>query len=1259
MNRSGAGMKKSLLELLPFRENTRNKQAPAAGIEGSTASDDIFRTLADKTTDLIIYLHLSPVLRITYVNPAAAAVTGYKPEEFYEDPDLLFNVVHPDDVEAFRDYINRKHPSAGQTSLTIRCYRAGGSLIWLDTTRSAVLDKKNKSLSVLVIARDVTTHIRVEEALRKSQKFSTSLLEHTPLGTMVINPDTTIRYVNPAWEELNGWRLDEVIGLKPPFPWWPEEKIGEMSNLLKQSFTVPAGSTEVVAVKKNGEKYNVLLNWVGVREDGVYRYTLVNALDITEKTRMSDALKESEEVFSIAFRSSPDMMALIDVENSKYLEVNDTFIHATGYSREELLGQTGSPVLLWKNPGDAQKMLDLLQPTGSFRHAEFQFRMKSGEVRTWLCSVDMLTISGKSCMLTVATDITERKMVETALKESEEKFSQAFQASPDAISITEMRGAYLDINDAHVNYFGYTREEVIGKTPLELGLWVDMEAHERFVRDYNRDGYVRSMETEFRTRSGDIRTVLFSLEGISLGGRHCCISVCTDITERKRIEKELADEAARRRILMEHTRDGIVVMDSTGAVYEANPSFAQMLGYTMDEVRRLHVWDWDAHIEPAQLSSMMESVNAAGDHFLTVHRRKDGSLLDVEISTNAAVFDDRKLIFCVCRDVTERKRAEQALRESEERFSKAFQSSPGAISISRLRDGMFIEVNNSFLQDKGYTREEIIGHTALQLNLWTDLEKRNHINRLVKNGAGFRNELVEYRTKDGEIKTGYYSGDIITIDNEPCLIMHTTDITPLKKAEEKLRLLGSITEQVSDSTIITNPDFKITYLNRAACEQLGYTLDEVLGEDLSIFNEDREEDIQAIRDSLRKGNTCTSVVRKQRKDGSLFIAQARTSPLFDDKGAIISYIDIHHDITDLKETESSLQASKDLVESILASMPEGVLVIGADDNVVLANDAFYRIFSIRQRSVVNKPLQDVLPIEPLGDQYRDIKTGGHQERTLEFRYQKKTDEKIIASVITGMPDGRTLLTFSDVSSEREEEAKLYLTDRLASIGEMAAGLAHELNNPLTGILALSQMMMEGDTPESCREDISCIYEEAKRAASIVKNVLLFTRNSRSETGRSSANDVIRDVLRLREYEAQLNGITVVVDLETGLPNSHIDQYQFQQVFLNLVLNAEAAIKEAGRPGVLTVTTSQEGDKVKIDVTDNGCGIKKSVLPRIFDPFFTTKEIGKGTGLGLSICYGIVVKHGGRISVNTRVNEGTTFTVTLPVYTQNEQQEGQA
>jgi len=590
------------------------------------------------------------------------------------------------------------------------------------------------------------------------------------------------------------------------------------------------------------------------------------------------------------------------------------------------------------------------------------------------------------------------------------------------------------------------------------------------------------------------------------------------------------------------------------------------------------------------------------------------------------------------------------LRESEEKFSAAFRSSPGSMSISRLKDGTFIEVNESFLRDKGYTREEVIGRSSMELGIWKDEEHRNQVLQMLQEQGRVHNEPTQFRTKSGEIRTGFFSAELVSLGNEPCMIILTTDTTQLKQAEEQLRLLSSVTRQVSDSIIFTDPDSKITYMNQAAQDLFGYTIEEVLGKGLGIFNDKpvSKKARQKILRTLASRKVWSTTATKQCKDGRTIICDCRLTPLFDEKGEICSYIDVQRDITKQKEVEGKLQVHKQLIERILATMPEGVLVIDSNDRILLANEAFYKISHTGKEAIANKLLNEIIPVNQLFNLYKAVKQGNKENNTLEFRYQVKDLEKRIACVITKMDGGRTLLTFTDVSQEREEEEKLYLTDRLASIGEMAAGLAHELNNPLTGVLALSQLLMDSDLSEEHKEDLQCVYSEAKRAASIVKNVLLFARNNNYENGQASTNEVIRDVLRLREYEEKVSNITAATKLQENLPDIPIDKFQLQQVFLNLILNAEAAIKEANRPGKLSVTTERVNNHINIHFKDNGRGIKKHLLSRIFDPFFTTKDIGKGTGLGLSICYGIVVKHGGKISVKTRVNQGTTFSIRMPV-----------
>jgi signal transduction histidine kinase len=228
------------------------------------------------------------------------------------------------------------------------------------------------------------------------------------------------------------------------------------------------------------------------------------------------------------------------------------------------------------------------------------------------------------------------------------------------------------------------------------------------------------------------------------------------------------------------------------------------------------------------------------------------------------------------------------------------------------------------------------------------------------------------------------------------------------------------------------------------------------------------------------------------------------------------------------------------------------------------------------------------------------------------------------------------------------EEQLIMTDRLASIGELSSGIAHELNNPLTSIIGFSQMLMEGDVPANMKEDLATVYSEAQRAAAIVKNLLTFARKHAPVKQLSQVNTVVEDVLRLRAYEQKANNIKLENNFAPNLPQIMMDHFQIQQVFLNIIVNAEFAMTEAHNKGNLTITTEKVDDFIRVTFTDDGPGISKENLKHIFDPFFTTKAVGKGTGLGLSICHGIVTEHGGKIYARSEKGLGTIFVVELPL-----------
>jgi len=388
----------------------------------------------------------------------------------------------------------------------------------------------------------------------------------------------------------------------------------------------------------------------------------------------------------------------------------------------------------------------------------------------------------------------ERKQVGDELSKAEEKFYKAFLSSPDMMIITSMKdGKYIEVNENFINNTGYSRAELIGHTVNEFNLWVDAEDMQKMTRLLHENGHFKNEEYRFRTKSGDIRNWLCSAEIININGDTCMLAVAVDVTESRQMEQALADEAIWRRILIEQSRDGIVILDQTGKVYEANRRFTEMLGYSPEEMSQLHVWDWDTQWTPEHLLDMIKTVDEAGDHFETYHQRKDGTIVDVEISTNGATFAGKKLIFCVCRDITERKHMEQALRLSEEKFSKAFRSSPDSIVITRLSDGVYMEVNDSFTRVFGFSREEVIGHSSGDINIWAQPgDRKNMVRRILENDR-VRNEEYQFRTKSGEIRTVLFSADKMEYEGEHCILSVANDITDYKRMEaqasdaEKLR----------------------------------------------------------------------------------------------------------------------------------------------------------------------------------------------------------------------------------------------------------------------------------------------------------------------------------------------------------------------------------------------------------------------------------------------------------------------------------------
>jgi signal transduction histidine kinase len=232
--------------------------------------------------------------------------------------------------------------------------------------------------------------------------------------------------------------------------------------------------------------------------------------------------------------------------------------------------------------------------------------------------------------------------------------------------------------------------------------------------------------------------------------------------------------------------------------------------------------------------------------------------------------------------------------------------------------------------------------------------------------------------------------------------------------------------------------------------------------------------------------------------------------------------------------------------------------------------------------------------------------------------------------------------------ERRLQLQISLSNRLASLGLMVEGIAHEINNPLASVIGFAQMLAYEDIPENFREDVKTIEENARRVADIMTNLLAFARQQKLERTYVDVNDIIRATLEMRAYPLEGSSIAVTTQLDPVLPSTMADATLLQQAFLNLVINAETEMKLAHGKGNLLITTELLNETIHVSFSDDGPGIAQANLTHVFDPFFSTRGVGQGRGLGLSVCYGIITDHNGRIDVKSQPGRGAVFTIELPV-----------
>ncbi len=484
------------------------------------------------------------------------------------------------------------------------------------------------------------------------------------------------------------------------------------------------------------------------------------------------------------------------------------------------------------------------------------------------------------------------------------------------------------------------------------------------------------------------------------------------------------------------------------------------------------------------------------------------------------------------------------------------------------------------------------------------------------------------------------------------------NITDQRDKEQRFTQLF---ESLREGVYICRPDGKLLEVNPALVTMLGYqSKDDLLNLEPDELKVDASSEPVLGRAGSQSGRTRTREVKLKRKDGGVVVCQDISSGVIED-GRLVRYQGTLVDITEKRAMERQLRGQEEFRRHLLESFPDLILVLDLNGRYTFVSPRIRELLGYGPEQLMGKSVNDADAEHSwpeLATLYKTVASGENARASCEYgaRHQNGDARSMLGMAsplldADGKPAG-VIISVRDVTTEKKLERQIIQSERLAAMGQMIGGFAHELNNPLTSILGMAELIQDGTVSEGARKQVTILHQQARRAAEIVQNLQYFARPPAPGRSQVNLNELVQRMLQLQTYPLRKSNITVDFLPEPTIPAVEADPNQLMQVFLNLLLNAEQAIRETREKGTIRVRLGRglpgNPDSVWVVFQDDGPGIAPENLAHIFDPFFTTKRPGRGTGLGLSICKTVMREHGGNIEAASAPGGGAVFTITLPV-----------
>jgi len=877
--------------------------------------------------------------------------------------------------------------------------------------------------------------------------------------------------------------------------------------------------------------------------------------------------------------------------------------------------------------------------------------------------------------LALIGEIVVRKQAEQALRRSEEKFHAVFDYARDAIYILGQDEHLLEANQAACETLGYSHDELRSMGPLDIDMSEPAEHDER-IETLQRRGYVL-FETLNRRRNGTLMPVEVSLQFLDLAGVQVFLAVCRDITERKRAEEALL----LMQFAMDQAPDSILLVGDEGHLEYANNAACTSMGYAREELLRMKVFDIDPDFPIDGWEQHKKNLKRLGRMtFQGRHRTKDGRLFPVEVTTNYLEYKGRFLGVAFDRDITERLRVEEALRQA----NIVVENSPVVLFRWRAAEGWPVEMVSQNVSQFGYTAQELLSG-AVPFASIIHPEDLNQVEREVrKYAAGGADSLrQEYRivTKDGEVR---WVADHAVMERNPegqityyqGIVM---DITDCKRFEEDLshshNLMRYIIEHANSAVAVFDRELRYIYVSQRYLDDYRLKDRDIIGKrHYDVFPDIPWKIRDVHRRALAGEVSCADRDLYERADGTADWTRWECRPWYEVDGTIGGIILYTEVITDRVLAEEALRESEARFRLVVESSPLAIGFASQEGRIEYINPRFSETFgyTIEDIPTLKDWFQCVFPDPAYRQRIVEClkealdKTASAHGIEVEMTCKDRSVRHI--EFFRTRMGSKTLAVFNDLTERRQMEeerrkfdVRMREVQKLESLGMLAGGIAHDFNNLLMAILGYADLAVFSLAPTSpACQYVEEITKASQRAADLCRQMLAYSGKGRFVISRYDLSEIVREMGKILDVSVSKKAV-LSYNLAEGLPAVESDITQIRQVIMNLIVNAADALGDAR--GIITVTTGvmkcdeaylsesylnddlPGGTYVYLEVSDTGCGMDAATRSRIFDPFFTTKFVGRG--LGLAAVLGIVRGHRGAIKVYSEVGKGTTFKILLP------------